>query len=85
MEATKNRTEVTFRRDSSRVKFFKDQTADLRAANKMMQADFAGMGYDPNFDAGPGGFANYLHKFTNSTWSDFSEAQIDVIKEIFCL
>ena len=82
---TLNRVTVTFNNDSSKVNFFKDQTTDLRAANKMMSADFAGMGYDPNFDAGVDGFITYLEEFTNTKWYDFSEEQIDVIKEIFCL
>ena len=51
----------------------------------MMETDFAGMGYDPNFDAGVDGFINYLEEFTNTKWNDFTEKQIDVIKEIFCL
>jgi len=50
-----------------------------------MSADFAGMGYDPNFDAGVDGFITYLEEFTSTKWYDFSEEQIDVIKEIFCL
>ena len=85
MEATKNRTEVTFKGDSSKVKFFKDQTSDLRTAAKIMDTDFAGVGYDPNFDAGVDGFINYLEEFTDTKWNDFTEEQIDVIKEIFCL
>ena len=85
LENMKTITEVTFKNDITKVKFFSNQTSDLRYANKMMETDFAGMGYDPNFDAGVDGFANYLDEFTSSKWNDFSEDQIEVIKEIFCL
>ena len=76
---------VTFKKDTTKVKFFANQTSDLRYANKMMGTDFAGMDYDPNFDAGVDGFTNYLEEFTNTKWNDFSDEQIEVIKEIFCL
>ena len=86
METTKNKiTLVFFKGDSSKVKFFKHQTVDLRAANKMMVTDFAGVEYNPNFDAGVDGFQDYLHNFTNTNWDDFSEEQIDVIKDVFSL
>jgi len=79
------RTTVTFKKDTSKVKFFKDQTADLRTADNMLNADFAGMEHDPNFDAGVDGFIIYLEEFTPTKWNEFSDEQIDVIKEIFCL
>ena len=85
LETMKTITEVTFKNDITKVKFLSNQTLDLRYANKMMETDFSGMGYDPNFDAGVDGFANYLHEFTTSKWSDFSQDQIKVIKDIFCL
>ena len=76
---------VTFAKDTTKVQFFADQTSDLRYANKVMNTDFAGTGYDPNFDAGVDGFVNYLEDFTNTKWNDFTDEQTDVIKEIFCL
>jgi len=82
---TINRAEVTFKADATKTKFFNNQTADLRHANKMLETDFAGTGYNPNFDAGVDGFASYLEDFTSSRWNDFSTDQIDTIKEIFSL
>jgi len=83
---TINKTEkvVTFKNDPTKVKFFASQAADLISAKRMMETDFEGMGYDPNFDAGVDGFANYLDS-TGTRWSDFTDEQIEVIKEIFCL
>ena len=85
METLEKQVEVSFKGDKDKVKFFKSQTSDLRRANKMMETDFAGTGYDPNFDAGVDGFANYLEEFTNSKWNDFNDAQVETIKHIFCL
>lgn len=85
MKTLEKQVEVFFKGDKDNVKFFKNQTSNLRHANKMMETDFAGTGYDPNFDAGEMGFAHYLEEFTNSTWNDFNEDQIETIKQIFCL
>jgi hypothetical protein len=82
MEATKI---VTFKGDTSKVKFFANQTANLRIANSALQTDFAGAGYDPDFDAGIDGFISYLEELTDTNWNEFSDEQVEVIKDIFHL
>jgi hypothetical protein len=74
-----------FKKDSTKTRFFENQIINLRYANKMLDTDFAGMVYDPNFDAGHEGFFNYLETFTGSKEEDFSEEQVEVIKDVFSL
>lgn len=85
MQTQEKQVQVNFKGDLDKVKFFKNQTADLRLANKVMNTDFEGTGYDPNFDAGVDGFAHYLDEFTDSNWNDFNDEQIETIKAIFSL
>ena len=76
---------MTFKKDKTKTQFEKTSVQALASANRVMTADFAGTGYDPNFDAGVDGFINYLHLFTDTKWNDFTDEQIEVIKEIYNL
>ena len=67
------------------VKFERQDALNLQRANKLMEGDFAGLGYDPNFDVNYDNLCNYIQKFTNTDFSKFSNKQIDCIKSVFCL
>jgi len=68
-----NIEEITFENDPTKVKFFANQVSDLRSANKMIETDFSGSEFDPNFEVSVFLFASYLEEFTNTKWDEFSD------------
>ena len=68
-----------------KIKFEKQDALNIKKSVKLMERDFAGLGYDPNFDFNYDNLCNYIEKFTNTKHYNFSNEQVDCIKSIFCL
>lgn len=74
-----------FFKGHSAIKFSLQEIRDCVDANRTLQRDFAGCGYDPDFDAGRNGFLLYLAEFFPETAKSLTRNQENICVIVFSL
>lgn len=67
------------------IKFYKEDALNIKKAISLMNKDFKGLNYNPNFDYNFENLSVYIKDFTNTNPNNFNNLQIECIKSVFCL